>query len=78
MRENRYFEPKIKSIQEVLEETEVVIDMHFFEEFCGTKSSLFLKKVIANQSSIEMRLFKRRWRTLNCSPKTVKVIWEVQ
>ena len=68
----------MKSIQEVLEEIEVVIDMHFFEEFCGTKSSLFLKKVIANQSWIEMSLFKRTWRTLNCSPETMKVVLEIQ
>ena len=40
---------KMKSIAEVLEEVEVVIDMHFFVEFSQTKSSTFLKKVMDNQ-----------------------------
>ena len=57
-----------KSIDDVLEEVEVLIDTHFFDEFSGTKSSAFLKKAIENQSSIDVRLFKRTWRTLNCSP----------
>ena len=56
----------------------VVIDTHFFHEFTETKSSVFLKKVIAAQGSIEMRLLKKTWRTLNCSPKTLKVIREIQ
>ena len=69
---------RMKSIEEVVEEVEVLIDTHFFNTFSETKSSLFLKKVIAHQSTIEMRLLKKRWRTLNCSPKTLKVIREIQ
>ena len=67
-----------KSIDEVLEEVEVLIDTHFFNVFSETKSSAFLKKAIENQSSIDVRLFKRTWRTLNCTPKTLKVIREIQ
>ena len=69
---------RMRSIEEVLEEVEVLIDTHFFNEFWETKSSLFLKRVIANQSVIETRLFKKTWRTLDCTPKTLKVIREVQ
>ena len=68
----------MKSIAEVLEEVEVLIDTHFFNQFSETKSSLFLKRVLANQSAIETKLFKRTWRTLNCTPKTMKVIREIQ
>ena len=50
----------------------------FFKEFSETKSSLFLKGVISNQMVIEVRLFKKTWRTLNCTPKTLKVIREIQ
>ena len=35
---------KMKSIADVLEEVDVLINTHFFNEFSGTKSSLFLKK----------------------------------
>ena len=69
---------RIRSIDDVLEEVEALIDTHFFNDFSETKSSAFLKKVIAHQNSIDMRLFKRTWRTLNCSPKTMKVIREIQ
>ena len=69
---------RMRSIEEVLEEVEVLIDAHFFNEFWETKSSLFLKRVIANQNVIETSLLKRTWRTLNCTPKTLKVIREVQ
>ena len=69
---------RMKSIDEVLEDVSVLIDTHFFNEFEGTKSSQFLKKVVSNQSSIDMNIFKRTWRTLNCSPKTMKVIRELQ
>ena len=69
---------QVKSIEEVLEEVGVLIDTHFFNEFTETKSSMFLKKVISNQNSIEMNLFKKTWRTLNCTPKTMKVIREIQ
>ena len=59
---------RIRSIDDVLEEVEALIDTHFFNDFSETKSSMFLK-VISNQSVIDKRLFKRRWRTLNCTPK---------
>ena len=39
---------------------------------------MFLKSVLANQSVIDMALFKKVWRTLNCTPKTMKVIREIQ
>ena len=64
----------IGSIEEVLEEESVLIDTHFFNEFTETKSSAFLKNVIANQNSIGLNLFKRTWRSLNCTPKTMKVV----
>ena len=60
---------KIKSIADVLEDVEVVIDMHFFVEFSQTKSSTFLKKVMDNQRWIDMTLFKKTWRSLNCNPR---------
>ena len=69
---------RMKSIDDVLEEVEVLIDTHFFNEFCETKSSTVLKKVIANQSAIDMTIIKRTWQTLNCSPKTMKIIREIQ
>ena len=69
---------KIGSIDGVLEEVRVLIDAHYFDEFSETKSSLFLKRVVANQSVIDMRLLKRTRRTLICSPKTLKVIREIQ
>ena len=56
---------RAKSIADVLEEVEVLVDTHFFNEFWETKTSSFLKKVIENQSSIEVRLFKRTWQTMN-------------
>ena len=68
---------RMKSIDEVLEEVEVLVDTHFFNEFSETKSSGFLKKVIAHQSAIDLRLFRKTWRTLNCIPKTMKVIREI-
>ena len=67
----------MKSIADVLEEVEVLIDTHFFNEFYGTKSSIFLKRVLENQGSIEMRLLKRTWKSFNCSPKTMKIIREI-
>ena len=69
---------KMKSIAEVLEDVEVVIDMHFFVGFSHTKSSTFLKKVMDNQRWIDMTLLKKTWRSLNCTPKTMKVIREIQ
>ena len=68
---------RYQSIKEVLEEDEVLIDTHFFNQFSETKSSLFLKKVLANQSAIDTRLFKKTWRSLNCTPKTLKEIREI-
>ena len=69
---------KMKSVAEVLEEVQVLIDTHFFDEFSMTKSSMCLKRVIENQSAIDVRLFKKTWRTLHCTPKTMKVIREIQ
>ena len=68
---------RTKSIDEVLEEVEVLIDTHFFNKFSETKSSLFLK-VIASQNAIDLRLLKKTWRSLNCTPKTLKAIREIQ
>ena len=69
---------RLKSIADVLEEVEVLIDTHFFNEFYDMKSSIFPKSVIENQGWIEMRLFKRTWRSLNYTPKTMKIIREIQ
>ena len=69
---------KSKSIDDVVEEVVVLIDTHFFNKFAETRPSMLLKNVIANQSVIEMKLFKRAWRSLNCSPKTLKVIREIE
>ena len=57
----------MKCIANVLEEVGILVDMHF-NEFNKTHSSMFLK-IISNQNSIEMKLFKKTWRTLNCSQK---------
>ena len=35
---------KMKSINEVIEDVRVLIDIHYFDEFSRTKSSIFLKK----------------------------------
>ena len=69
---------RAKSMTEVIEEVEVIIDTHFLDVFYQTKSCPFLKTVISCQGSIDTRLFKKTWRTLNCSPKTFKVIGEIQ
>ena len=69
---------RMKSIADVLEDVEALINTHFFDEFSKAKSSLFLKRITENQKLIDMRLFKRTWRTLNCSPKTMKIIREIQ
>ena len=39
---------------------------------------MFLKRIIPSQNASEMNLFKKTWRTLNCTPKTLKVIREIQ
>ena len=67
----------MKSFCDDIDVVEVLVDTHF-NEFSETKSSLFLKRVISNQSLIDMRFLKRTWRTLNGSPKTMKVIREIQ
>ena len=67
----------MKSIEDVLEEVGVLIDAHFFNTFSETKSSTFLKKVISHQNAIETGHFKKAWRTLNSTPKTLKVIREI-
>ena len=33
---------------------------------------------MAKQSVIDIRLFRKAWKTLNCTPKTIKVIREIQ
>ena len=62
----------------MLEEVEVLIDTHFFNQFLETKSSSFLKRVLECRSVIDTKLFKKTWKSLNCSPKTLKVIREIQ
>ena len=69
---------RMKSVADIIEDVDVLIDTHFFDEFCKTKSSMFLKKIIANQSVTDTVLLKKIWRTLNCTPKTMKVIQEIQ
>ena len=69
---------KMKSIADVLVEVEVLIDIHFFNEFHETKGSMFPKRVIESQGWIDMRLFKRTWMSLNCTPKTMKIIRAIQ
>ena len=64
---------KMKSLDEVLGEVEVLIDTRFLNQFSEMKSTVFLKKVIANQNVVDLGLLKT-WRSLNCSPKTLKVI----
>ena len=68
---------KARSVEEVLEEVEILIDVHFFNLFSETKSSQFLKRIVAKNTN-DLNLFKRTWRTLNCTPKTMKVIMEIQ
>ena len=63
---------RMESIRDVIEDAEVIIDTHYFNEFSEANSSLFLKKVIAHQNSIDARLLKTTWRTMNGSPKTMK------
>ena len=58
---------KMNGIADVLEEVEVLIGMHLFNEFSETKSAF--PKIVANHGAIEMVLFKRTWRTSNCSAK---------
>ena len=60
---------RMKSIDGVHEDVEALINTHFFDEFWKTKSSEFLKRVIENQKMIEMGLFKKTWKSLNCSTK---------
>ena len=67
----------MKSIVGVLEEFEVLIDTHF-DGFSKTKSSLFLKGVTKNQNVIETSLLKKTQRTLNPTPKTMKVFVGIQ
>ena len=63
---------------DVLYDVEVLNDAYFFNQFSERKSSVFLKKVIANHNMIDVGLLKKTWRTLNCTPKTLKVIREIQ
>ena len=65
----------VKNIADVPEIVEVLGDNHLFNEFSETKSSVFLKKVIAaQQSSVEMSILKKTWRKMNGTPKTMKII----
>ena len=66
----------LKNVADVIEEVEALVDTHFFNQFSQTKSSTFLKRVLENQGSIDLRLFRRTSRTMNCSPKTLKIIGE--
>ena len=49
---------RMKSIPEVLEEVEVLVYTHFFNELTRTKSSTFLNKVVENENLIEVGLLK--------------------
>ena len=42
------------SIEEVFEEMDVLIDMHFFNEILKTKSSSFPNKVMASKNVIDV------------------------
>ena len=39
---------------------------------------MFLNKLVDKQTPLDIRLLRNAWRTLNCSPKTMKVIREIQ
>ena len=67
-----------KSIDDVLEEVEVLIDSHFFNEFEEIKSSSFVLKVITNKSVIDLNIYKRTRRSPNCTPNKKKAIQEIQ
>ena len=64
------------SIEETLEEVEVLIGRHFFNEFSETQSSLFPKKIASNQNSFDATIFMKTWMSPNCTPKTMMVIRE--
>ena len=49
-----------KRIEDVLEEVEVLIDTHFFNEFSETKSASFLKKEITHQNETKMNKTGKR------------------
>ena len=65
---------RMKSMEEVMEEVEVLIDTHFLNEFSVTQSSVFLRKVVREQIAIDINILKKTWRTPNCTPKTMKII----
>ena len=50
---------RMKSIEDVLEEVDVLIDANHFNQFSKTKSSSFLKKVIENQRTLDVGLLKK-------------------
>ena len=54
----------------------MLIAPHFSNDFYKTKSPSF-PKLIAAQGSIEMRLIKKTWRAMNCTP-TIESDWEIQ
>ena len=68
---------RMKRIEEVLDEVEVLVGIHFFAAF-EQSSSLFLKRLVSNQKSINMNLLMKAWRTLNCTLKTMNITREVQ
>ena len=68
---------RMKRIEEVLDEVEVLVGIHFFAAF-EQSSSLFLKRLVSNQKSINMNLLRKAWRMLNCTPKTMNITREVQ
>ena len=60
---------RMKSIADVLEEVEVLIDTLYFDDFSETKSSMFLKKIIGNQSVIDTRLPKKVLENIELYPQ---------
>ena len=59
---------RAQSIAEVLEEVEVLVDAHFFNELSKTKSSLFLKRV-ENQKNIDIPSSRKRGEHSTALPR---------
>ena len=68
---------RTKGIAEVLEEVHVLVDLHFYNEFSGTKSSMNLKRSTQNRVRLR-RDSSRRPRKLKYTPKTMKANREIQ
>ena len=45
---------KSKSIHDVLDEVEVLVDTHFFDGFSGTRSASFLNKLVDKQGPVDI------------------------